>query len=143
MIVAGYANRDRIRLKLSSVYASVPPKASDAVLAQRRREAAVGIAAPWVLSALPECWRQTFEASGTRAYVASKLPAAYAAAPPGTVLQSADCTLRVRASDVLVERGADRFYVPARARLYQKGSNIALMRETGNRAILRIYRPAP
>jgi hypothetical protein len=96
-----------------------------------------------VLSALPECLRQIFEAVGSRAYVASRIPAGYAAQPAGTQLQFADCSLAVRANDVLVRRGADKYYVPPPAQLFKRASSIALMHEAGARAILRIYEPAP
>jgi hypothetical protein len=96
-----------------------------------------------VLSALPECLRQTFEATGSRAYVASRIPAGYAQQTAGTQLKFSDCTLEVRANDVLVRRGADKYYVPAPAQLYKRDSSIALMHEAGARAVLRIYEPAP
>jgi len=109
----------------------------------RRRERAFGIAAPWVLSALSECWRQTFEAAGNRAYVASRIPPGFVAQPAGTQRQFADCSLAVRADEVLIRRGTDKYYVPAPAQLYKRASSIALMHEAGARAILRIYEPAP
>lgn len=142
MIVAGYANRDRIKLKIASVYVTVPPKAAQADLATRRGEHALGVAAPWVLSALPECLRQTFEGFGSRAYVSSLLPAGYAIQPSGTQLRFGDCSIVARDKDVLVRRGQDRFYVPAPAQLFRKGSSIALMHEAGARVTLRIYEPA-
>ena len=143
MIVAGYVNRDRIKLKIASVYASVPPKAAQAEATARRRERALGIAAPWVLSALPECLRQTFEAMGTRAFVTSRVPSGYVRQPAGTQLQFSDCTIAVGANDVTVRRGRDKFYVPATAQLFKRASSIALIHEAGARAILRIYEPAP
>jgi len=42
----------------------------------------------------------------------------------------------------LVRRGQDKFYVPAPAQLFKKGSSIALMHEERGRAVLRIYEPA-
>jgi len=103
----------------------------------------LGLEAPWVLSALPECLRQTYEATGTRAYVAARLPAGFTLQPAGKALQYSDCSIAARVSDVLVRRGADRYYVPAPAQLFRKGSSIALMHEAGPRAVLRIYEPAP
>jgi hypothetical protein len=96
-----------------------------------------------VLSALPECLRQTFEATGSRSYVTSRIPAGYAKQPPGTQLTFSDCTLAVRTSDVLVRRGGDKYYVPAPAQLFRRNNSIALMHEAGVRAVLRIYEPAP
>ncbi|HEX5274603.1 MAG TPA: hypothetical protein VFW34_04945 [Candidatus Rubrimentiphilum sp.] len=143
LIIAGYVNRDRFNLKIASVTASVPPKAAQADALARSRGRTLGIAAPWVLSALPECLRQTFEAVGNRAYVASKLPPGYVAQPAGTHLQFADCNLTVETDGVLVRRGADKYYVPPPAQLFKRASSIALMHEAGARAILRIYEPAP
>ncbi len=96
-----------------------------------------------MLSALPECLRQTFEAAGGRAYVASKLPPGYVPQPAGTQLRFADCNLAVDAGGVLVRRGADKYYVPPPSQLFKRASSIALMHEAGARAILRIYEPAP
>jgi hypothetical protein len=143
MIVAGYVNRDRIKLKIASVYAPVPPKAVQAEAIARRREHVLGIAAPWVLSALPECLRQTFEAAGTRAYVASRLPSGYTQQPAGTQLQFSDCSVVVGANDVTVRRSRDKYYVPPPARLFKRASSIALIYQAGARAVLRIYEPAP
>ncbi len=96
-----------------------------------------------MLSALPECLRQTYEAVGTRAYVASRIPPGYVAQPAGVRLQFADCTLSVRETVVLVRRGADKYYIPPPSQLFKRASSIALMHEAGTRAILRIYEPAP
>lgn len=136
-------NREQLRLKIASVYASVPPKASQADAQSKARERALGLEAPWVLSALPECLRQTYVARGTRAYVASKLPAGFAMQSAGTDLQYGDCIIEARANGVLVRRGSDRFHVPAPAQLFRNGNFIALMYESGSRAVLRIYQPAP
>jgi len=131
-----------LKLKIASVYASVPPKASQADRAMRRRDLALGVAAPWVLSALPECLRQTYEATGAPAYVRAQVPAGFSAQPAGTTLQYSDCTIVAREKDVLVRRGQDRFYVPSPAQLFRKGSFIALIHEAGARSVLRIYEPA-
>ena len=125
------------------MYASVPPKAAQADAQSRRRAHVLGLEAPWVLSALPECLRQTYEAAGTRAYVAARLPAGFEPQRAGTSLQYHDCAIEARANDVLVRRGGDRYYVPAPAQLFRKGNSIALMHEMGSRAVLRIYEPAP
>ena len=143
MIVAGYVNRDRIRLKIASVYASVPPKAAQPGPPEPDNTRDLWIAAPWALSALPECLRQTFEASGSHAYVAAHLPAGYALQPSGTVLRYSDCVISTHGKDVFVRRGKDRFSVPAPAELFRKGSSIALIHDTGARAVLRVYQPAP
>jgi len=143
VIVAGYVNRDRIKLKIASVYASVPPKAAQSGPPGPYTTRDLWIVAPWALSALPECLRQTFEASGSHAYVTGQMPAGYVRQRSGTLLRYADCTVVAREKDVFVRRGKDKFYVPPRAQLFKKGSSIALMYETGARAVLRVYEPAP
>ena len=143
MIVASYVNRESLRLKIASVYASVPPKAAQANPPESNSTRNLSIVAPWALSALPECLRQTFEATGSHAYVAAHLPAGYALQPSGTILQYSDCIITTRGKDVLVRRGKDRFSVSAPSELFRKGSSIALIHDAGARAVLRIYQPAP
>ena len=75
--------------------------------------------------------------------MSARLPAGFALQPAGTTLQYNDCSIVARAGDVLVRRGADRYYVPAPAQLFAKGRSVALMHEAGARAVLRIYEPAP
>ena len=96
-----------------------------------------------MLSALPECLRQTFEAVGNLAYVTSRIPAGYVVQSAGTQLRFADCSLAVRANDVLVRRGGDKYYIPPPSQLFKRASSIALIHEAGASAILRIYDPAP
>jgi hypothetical protein len=143
VVVASYVNRDRIRLKIASVYASVPPKAAQPGPPEHGNTRDVSIVAPWALSALPECLRQTFEATGSHAYVAAHLPAGYELQPSGTVLSYSDCIITTRGKDVLVRRGKDRFSVSPPSELFRKGSSIALIHDAGARSVLRIYQPAP
>ena len=143
MIVAGYVNRDRLKLKIASVYASVPPKAAPGNAPEPSNTRDLWIVAPWVLSALPECLSQTFEASGTSAYVAARLPAGYERQLSGTRLRYNDCIVITRERDIFVRRRRDKFYIPSLAKLFKRGSSLALIYESRKRAILRIYEPAP
>jgi len=142
VLVAAFANRDRIRLKIASVYASVPPKAAQAPLLSKRTPRDFWADAPWALSALPECFEQIQKTSGSRSYVEAHIPSGYARAPSGTVLRYNDCVVIVRNSDIVVTRGKDRFFVPNPTQLYRSGSSIALVRENGPHAEVRIYNPS-
>lgn len=139
--IAAYANRDRFRLKLASVYASVRPKAVDAVPAGRRRNAAFRGTGPWALSALPECFDQTDLVTGTRAYVLAHL--AKNAQPATAPLFYADCEVLAGAGGVEVRRGADRLRVPAPAQLYVVGDRrVVVVLKTRGHYELRAYQTA-
>jgi len=95
--------------------------------------------APWALSALPDCFVQRTEATGSRAYVEARIPAGAQPVPDGTRLRYGPCTILVRESELLVERGADRLRVPPRATLYTAGDKLVLVRASGKTAVLRTY----
>ncbi len=96
--------------------------------------------APWALSALPECFRQTSSASGTPAFARAKMPAGARLVANGTTIASADCTLAVRGDEVRVSRGADRMRVPPVAQLYTApGGRLVLDRRSGGREEVRVY----
>jgi len=61
IVVAGWVNRDLIRIKIASVYARVAPKPGPSNSPERAKEAGLAGDAPWALSALPECLTQTSE----------------------------------------------------------------------------------
>lgn len=96
--------------------------------------------APWALSALPDCLIQQSEATGTLAYVRSKLPRGATAVAPGTVLHYGSCTIFVRDGEALVSRGDDRLRIPPHVTLYRVGNVLALLRDTAARGELRIYK---
>ncbi|HEY5258842.1 MAG TPA: hypothetical protein VIJ12_10755 [Candidatus Baltobacteraceae bacterium] len=108
----------------------------------RGPDAALGLRASWALSALPECLVQKVEASGTRAFVRSQLPAAAVAIAAPVTLAYRDCTIRIRANDALVRRGADRFYIPPVARFYRLGNRLLLFHYDSGAAQLRTYVPS-
>jgi hypothetical protein len=95
--------------------------------------------APWALSALPDCFNQTSETTGSAAYVAAQLPAGAQLVAAGTHLTYGVCTILVRSDELLVERGSDRLRVPPRTRLYIVGNSLALLRTSGTTTILRTY----
>ncbi|MGD0966860.1 MAG: hypothetical protein ABR949_01130 [Candidatus Aquilonibacter sp.] len=95
--------------------------------------------APWALSALPDCFVQRSETSGTQAYVEAQIPAGAQPVADGTRLSYGPCTILVRKSELLVERGPDRLRVPPRATLYTAGNVLVLIRVSGKTAVLRTY----
>lgn len=108
--------------------ATPPPKADD-----------VTGNAPWALSALPDCFEQTSETTGSAAYVAARLPAGAQLVAAGTHLNYGPCTIFVRRDELLVTRGSDRLRVPPQTRLYRIDGTLALLRTSGTTTTLRIY----
>ncbi|HEX8806454.1 MAG TPA: hypothetical protein VF741_05875 [Candidatus Aquilonibacter sp.] len=95
--------------------------------------------APWALSALPDCFEQTSETTGSAAYVAARLPSGAQLVAAGTHLKYGSCTILVRHDELLVTRGSDRLRVPPYTRLYTAGTTLALLRTSGMTTTLRIY----
>jgi len=95
--------------------------------------------APWALSALPGCFVQRSETTGSITYVRTRLPAAAQPVAPGTRLNYGSCTIFVRSGELLVDRGSDRLRVPPYARLYRFDDSLALLRSTATSSELRIY----
>ena len=144
VIVAGYANRDRIKLKIASVFATVPPKAADVTLERKRHAGAVIGDAPWALSALPECFTQTSKTIGTWSFVKAHLAASAIPVGVPATLRYGDCVIRTAPNVVFVDRGEDRMRVPPPAKLYYlPGTGLALLRGGAQgRYDLRTYRIA-
>lgn len=142
-ILAGFANRDRIRLKIASVYASVPPKAAQGGSVSTQHSRAFRGDAPWALSALPECFSQLSKyTSPTLAYVAAHIPKDVTPVRAPSTLRYADCTVRVAGRTVYVDRGDDRLRIPPPVRLYVGGNrHLALLRKTQTGYELRVYEP--
>ncbi|MFN2448369.1 MAG: hypothetical protein ABR508_01060 [Candidatus Baltobacteraceae bacterium] len=136
---AGWVNRDRIRLKIASVYASVPPKASQTHRPLPRPHTNVAGDAPWALSALPECFTQVAKTTGPPPYVLAHLPAGLAMERDGARLKVADCALRVAGDAIFVHRGADHLRIPPPARLYDGPGQTAVLRSDAGGYELRVY----
>lgn len=140
-IIAGYANRDRLRLKIASVTPSVPPKAAQTPQSSKRPSTAFRGDAPWALSALPECFEPESKTTGPLAYVLAHLGSNAQPVRSMETLHAADCTVRVRGEEIDVDRGADRLRIPPPARLYRlPGFGVALLRGAGHGFELRTYR---
>ncbi len=101
--------------------------------------AAIGGDAPWALSALPDCFIQRTERTGSTTYVDAHLPRAAVPVAPGTRLTFGPCTIFVGNGELFVRRGADHMRVPPHAVLYRDGSRLLLLRTTGSTAVLRGY----
>jgi hypothetical protein len=95
--------------------------------------------APWALSALPDCFTQRSETTGSASYVRARLPAGAQPVQPGTRLTYGPCTILVRDDELTVERGSDRLRVPPHATLYTIGNSLALLRTSESTTDLRIY----
>jgi hypothetical protein len=95
--------------------------------------------APWALSALPDCFTQTSETTGSASYVAARIPSGAQLVAAGTHLTYGTCTIFVTRDELLVTRGSDRLRVPPYTRLYERGNSLALLRTSGTTATLRIY----
>jgi hypothetical protein len=113
---------------LSAGMGSAPPLSGDA---------------PWALSALPGCFRQTRDIAG---------PPAYVRAHDGDLartawhrvrrahLRTGDCTLVVAERSVSVDRGDTHLTIPPDARVYVSGRLLILDRFDGGSERLRSYR---
>ena len=95
--------------------------------------------APWALSALPDCFLQQSESSGSKAYVDAHIPAGARPIPAGTTLSYGPCTIFVGNGELRVDRGADRFRIPPHAVLYRDGTRLLLLRTTPSSSVLRTY----
>ncbi|MBV8725809.1 MAG: hypothetical protein JO078_06660 [Candidatus Eremiobacteraeota bacterium] len=142
VIAAGWFNRDLIRVKIAGVYARAHSKGGAFSGSPAHRNVPLSGDAPWALSALPECLRQLSKSSGSVPYVRAHLPRdAVAIAPPATLVFG-DCTIAIDDDEAYVRRGSDRLRIPPRVRFYRAPGMLALIRDSGGIAELRLYQPA-
>jgi hypothetical protein len=133
--------RDLIRIRISSTTLPAPPRREPP-----NRNGGVGGGslhgdAPWALSALPDCLRQTEESTGSLAYVRSHLPAGATAIVPPATLTYGPCTISVADGEAYVSRGTDRLRIPPHVQFYRKGAVLALLRTSDGFGELRLYEP--
>lgn len=142
MVVAGWTNRDLIRIKLASVYARVPakPGASDSL--EQGSVAPLRGDAPWALSALPACLIQMSKSTGSPAYVHAHLPPGATPIVPPATLVYGDCSIKIAGDEAYVRRGADLLRIPPRVHFYRAAGLLALIRESSVGQELRVYEPA-
>ncbi len=133
------ARRDALDLKIASVRASGTPTREDgheqSLVRKRTPYAARG---SWILSALPDCFRQRSERRGD-----APLPAGARPIRPGATVAAGSCVVHVDADQLEVQRGGDRYGVPPHARLYRFDGGLLLRTASGGRTELRAYRIAP
>jgi hypothetical protein len=140
--IAGWVNRDMIRIKIASVYGAAAPKPEPLTTIGAEAEKGLGGDAPWALSALPECLVQTSESSGPLAYVLQHLPAGAVVVKSPATLQYGDCTITVTDGEAYVRRGADRFRIPPPVVFYRASGKLVLLHEGAGGNQLRVYEPA-
>ncbi len=142
MLIAAWTERDFIRIKLASVYASAPPKPAAPEPSGTPSGKGLSMVAPWALSALPECLIQQSDTTGPPAYVLAHLPAGARRIVPPATLQYGNCTILLRGDEAYVRRGADRFRIPPHVEYYRTSAGLAQLRRDGPGMDLRIYQPA-
>jgi len=118
------------------------PSAGAADAGGRRVSEGVTGAAPWALSAVPECFHETASFAGPPAFARAHLP------PGGRRLRDvrytvADCTLRIFVDSAELRRGDDDLRVPAPSRFYVAGGRLVLDQQFGQREEVRIYAAVP
>jgi hypothetical protein len=93
----------------------------------------------WVMSSLPDCFRERELIRGPVAELRAKFPpTTERVRPPGVVL-SGECTVYVRSNELLIVRGADRLRVPPQAMLYRNAAGLTLVYIHGGHAEIRRY----
>ena len=142
IVVAGWVNRDLIRIKIASVYARVHAKPGAGSASARAAGAGLTGDAPWALSALPECLTQTSESTGSIAYVRAHLPSRAAPVVPPATLVYGDCTISIVGRQAYVRRGADRLRIPPSVQFFRAQGRLAMLRQTPQGTELRVYEPS-
>jgi hypothetical protein len=140
--IAGWVNRDMIRIKIAAAYGSAPPKPEALSTVASVSEKGLRGDAPWALSALPECLVQTSKSTGQLTFVLRHLPTGAAAIAVPASLRYGDCTISLTDDEAYVRRGADRFRIPPHVRFYRAPGALALLREGSGGNELRVYEPA-
>ena len=144
VLATAWSNRDRIRATVSPQGTPAHYTPASTPHGGFEGEGGTGGApvrgdAPWALSALPDCLIQQSEATGTLAYVQSKMPKGATVVSSGTILRYGPCTIFVRDGEAVVSRGDDRLRIPPHVTLYRAGNALALLRASGSRGELRVY----
>lgn len=147
--VAAY-HEYRLHIVVRGGRATMPPHATSSAPPSEGRARGLRGAAPWALSALPECLVQTQEWKGALTFVREHLPRGAREVAPWTVLHYGDCAVFVSHDQALVHRGADWLSIPPVAHLYTfavrssgNEQGVALIRSscgsTRCPAVLRLY----
>ncbi len=94
--------------------------------------------APWVLSALTDCFTETDRVSGPLAKVRPLFPPETERVLPGTQFARGPCRVEVHPDSVIVVRGTDRMRVP-HGKLYRTGDRLIVTSTDGPTADIRTY----
>jgi hypothetical protein len=94
--------------------------------------------APWVLSALTDCFIETDRVSGPLSKLLPLFPPARERLLPGTQFERGPCRVDVHANSIIVVRGTDRMRVP-HGTLYRTPSHLILTSTDGPTADIRTY----
>jgi hypothetical protein len=140
VVATAWSNRDFMRFHMGRTeHASAPPQHVSSSQTGGAVSQAFRGDAEWALSALPECFIQRSESTGSIAYVRARIAADAQPVASGTRLEFGPCTIFVHEGEVLVDRGMDRMRIPPEATLYRTGASLQLLRTTGSTAVLRTY----
>ncbi len=118
------------------------PSSEAAGASGRHAPESVTGAAPWALSAVPECFHETASFAGPPAFARAHLPRAARRLHAGRY-GVADCTLRIFSDSAELKRGDDDLRIPSPARFYVSGGRLVLDQEDGRREEVRFYAPVP
>lgn len=141
ILIAAWANRDLIRLKIASVYARVPAKPGASHAPADASSASLRGDAPWALSALPECLREQSSSQGTPHYVRAHMPPHATPIVPPKNLRYGDCTIAIRGWEAVVRRGSDVFRIPPMVRFFNSARGLVVLRIARGSGDLRVYTP--
>lgn len=140
--VAGWTNRDLIRIKIASVYKQGPAKSGFASSATGPAPVRLLGDAPWILSALPECLTQISESKGPQPYVRAHLPRGATRIATHDTLTYGNCSIFISGDEAYVRRGVDYLRIPPRVQFYRAGDLLAIIRSSSDGTELRVYAPA-
>ena len=140
VVVAAIYRGGGHELRVASVRSTGSPSPPRAQARSTATPSAVTGDAPWAMSAVPECFRQRREVHGPSDYVRAALPSGAREIPAGTVVRTADCTLRIGADSVELWRSGEALRIPPRASLYTTaGGDLLLYRSDERGTTLRFY----
>jgi hypothetical protein len=94
--------------------------------------------APWVLSALTDCFIERDRVTGPLAKVRPLFPPERERVQPGTQFERGPCRVEVHPDSVIVVRGSDRMRVP-HGKLYRTPGSLVVVSVDGPAADVRRY----
>jgi hypothetical protein len=94
--------------------------------------------APWVLSALTDCFSESARLSGPLAKVRPMFPPENERVLPGTQFERGPCRVEVHPDSIIVVRGTDRMRVP-HGKLYRSADHLIVVSIDGTTGDVRTY----